>query len=131
MVETQFEDGVGLGLAEAVLTLVVETGLMAQEQAEFLDLLFGKGQGEQAGAGLVAVLRVTDDLDELVEVGEGDEVALKLLGACLGLAEEEAGAAQDDLAAVLDKAGDGLLEGEELRTAPVDGQPVTEDDVPF
>ena len=53
---------------------------------------------------------------------QGDEVALEGLGAFLGLAQEEAGAAQDDVAPVLDVAGDCLLEGEELRTPMIDGQ---------
>ena len=122
LVETQFKDGVGLRLAEAVLSLVVETGLMAQEDAELLDFLLAEAQRQQAGTGLVAVLRIADDLDEVIKVRQGDEVALELLGARLGLAEEEAGAAQDDLAAVLDEAGDRFLEREELRSSPVDGQ---------
>ena len=122
LVETQLKDGVGLRLAEAVLALVVETGLVAQEDAELLDFLLAEAERQQTGAGLVAVLRVADDLDEVIKVRQGDEVALELLGAGLGLAEEEAGAAQDDLAAVLNEAGDRLLEREKLRTSPVDGQ---------
>ena len=122
MVEAQLEDGVCLRLAEAVLSLVIKPGLLTEKDAEFLDLFLGELDGQQAGAGLLAVLGIADDLDEVIEIREGDEVALKLLGTGLCLAEKEAGATQDDLAAVLDEAGDGLLERKELRTTSVDGQ---------
>ena len=49
-----------------------------------------------------------DDADELVEVGERDEVAFEHFGAFLGLAQFEARAAQDDFAAMLDVALDQL-----------------------
>jgi len=39
LIEAELKDGVGLGLAEAVLPLVVEAGFAAQEDAEFLDPL--------------------------------------------------------------------------------------------
>ena len=56
--------------------------------------------------GLLAVGGFADDADEFVQVGQRDEVAFERLGALLGLAQFKAGAADDDLAAVLDVAID-------------------------
>ena len=81
LVEAQFEDGVGLALGERVL-------------------------GHQLDLGLLPVLRSADDPDEVVEVVEGDLVALEDVRAVLGLAQAELGAAGDDIAAVLDVALD-------------------------
>jgi hypothetical protein len=48
------------------------------------DLWPGELVGEQADAGFVAVWRA-DDADEVVEIGEGDEVGFEQLGELLGL----------------------------------------------
>ena len=120
MIKTQFQNGVCLGLTEAVLPLVIETGFLAEKDAEFLNLFLAEGQRQQTDAGLVAILGITDDLDEVIEVCERDQVALKLLGTGLRLTKEESSAAQDDFAAVLDEAGYGFLQGEELGTTTVD-----------
>jgi hypothetical protein len=60
LVEAEFEDGVGLALGERILR-------------------------HQLLLGLLAVLRGADDFDEVVEVIEGDDVALEDVRAVLGL----------------------------------------------
>ena len=39
LVEAEFEDGIGLRLAEAVLSFVIQSGFLTEKDAEFLDLL--------------------------------------------------------------------------------------------
>ena len=85
----------------------------------------GEFEGEQLDARFVAVGGVADDADELVEVGQRDEIAFERLGALLGLPQFEARAAQDHFAAMLDVAVDELLESEQLRAAVVDGELLT------
>ena len=63
-------------------------------------------------------------MNELVEVGERDEIALQQFGALLGLAQFEARAAQNDLAAMLDVALDHFLEIKRLGLALVNGKGV-------
>jgi hypothetical protein len=75
----------------------------------------------QADLGLVAVGRGADDLDEVVEVIEGDDVALEDVGAVFGFVEAELGAARDDIAAVLDVALDEFLDVHLLRAASCRG----------
>jgi hypothetical protein len=70
-----------------------------------------------------------DDVDELVEIRQGDEVTFQNSGALLGLLELEARAAQDDFAAVLDVALDDFLEIERLGAAMIDGQRVDAEEV--
>jgi hypothetical protein len=90
LVEAQFEDGVGLALGQRVLR-------------------------HQLLLGLGAVGGGADDAHEVVEVIEGDLVALEDVGAVLGLAQAELGAAGDDVAAVLDVAIDQLANVHLLR----------------
>src|SRR5690606_9233435 len=85
-----------------------------------LDGFAGELVGEQADARLVAGGGRPDDADEVVEMGEGEEVCLEALGELLGLAKLEAGPTEDDLAAVLDVAVEDLLEIEGLGAPPVD-----------
>ena len=122
LVEPQFKDGIGLELAEAVLAFLVEAGLVAEQDPELLDLLFAEGQRQKACAGLVPVLGVADDLDEIIKVGQRNEVTLEFLGAPLGLTKKESCAAENNFTAVLDEAGDRLLKRKELRTSAVDGE---------
>ncbi len=85
MIEAEFEDGVDLALAEDI-ALALDGGLRADEDAEGL----GGGDGELIGgealAGLVAVFRLADDFDEIVEVAQREQERLQQLGALLGLA---------------------------------------------
>ena len=76
----------------------------------------------QLVAGLFAVLRRADNLDEVVEVVEGDFVALEYVGAVFGLAQQEARAARDDFAAVLDIAFEHFLDVHLLGLALVEGK---------
>jgi hypothetical protein len=95
LVEAQLEDGVRLALREGVLR-------------------------HQADLRLVAVGGGADDLHEVVQVIEGDDVALEDVGAVLGLAQAEARAARDDVPAVLDVALDQLLDVHLLRPLAVE-----------
>ena len=61
-------------------------------------------------------------LDEVVEVIEGDDVALEDVGAVLGLVEAELRAARDDIAAVFDVALEEFLDVHLLRPLLVEGQ---------
>ena len=122
LIEAEFEDGIGLLLTEAIGTVLTQAGFTAEQDTEFSNLILGKFEGKQAATSLVTVLRIADDTDELIHIGQSDEIAFELFSACLGLAKEEAGTAQDDLAAMFDEAGDGLLEGEKLGTPSVDGE---------
>ena len=97
LVEAQVEDGHGLAFAEAVL-------------------------GHQLHAGLVAVGRGADDLHEVVQITQGNLEALEDVGAVLGLAEAEAGAAGDDVAAVLNEAFEQLADVHLLRATLVEGE---------
>jgi hypothetical protein len=72
--------------------------------------------------GLLAVRGGPDDLHEVVQVIEGDDVALEDVGAVLRLAQAELGAARDDIAAVLDVALDQLLDVHLLRPLAVEGE---------
>ena len=85
LIEAEFEDGVDLALGEDV-AVALHGGLRADEDAE----CFGGGGGEIVGgeafAGFVAVFRIADDLDEVVEVAEREQEGFQQLGAFLGLA---------------------------------------------
>ncbi len=77
---------------------------------------------EEIFAGVGAAGRLADDLDDVVEVVEGDLVAEEDVLAVAGLAEEEGGAAADDFGAVIEEGADGGVEREFLGLAVVDGQ---------
>ena len=121
LVEAQFEDVVDLLLGQQVLA-IGQARFAADFDPEFLDLLAGELESEEFDFGFFAVFRAADDADEFVQVGQGDEEGFKFFGAHFGFGQEMAGAAQDDFAAVLDVAGDGLFERKQLRLAMVDGQ---------
>ena len=123
LVEAQVEDGVDLALGEHI-GIALHARLAVDENPQALGQLRGEAEGLQAAAGVVAVLGVTDDADELIEVGQCDEVGLQNLRAILGFAQQEARAAHHDLAAVLHVEVDGIAHGEHLGTVLVDGQHV-------
>ena len=97
LVEAEFEDGIGLALGERIL-------------------------GHQLHLCLFAVGGGADNFDEVVEVIEGDDVALENVGAVEGLLQAELGAAGDDVAAVVDIAIDQLADVHLLRALLVEGQ---------
>ena len=121
LVEAQLEDGGDLLGADDV-AVVAQPRRGMDLDAEALGLRAGEVVGGDLHARFLAIGGTADDLDHLVEVGQGDEVSLQHLGAALSLAQLEAGAAQHDLAAVLDEAVDQLLEIERLRAARIDGE---------
>ena len=123
LVQTQVENGVHLHLAEQIKT-ALNALFIADFDAPFLEHFFRELECQQLDPGFLAVVRVADDTDELVEVGQGAEVALERLGAGLGLGQFEARAAQDDFAAMLNVGIDHLFEVHRLRPAVVDRQRV-------
>ena len=138
-VELQFEDGVDLAVAEderaggtggcdgRAEERLVDAVLVGVERDA---LEFGSAEvdaataevGEEVFAGVGAVAAVADDADDLVEMVERDLQAEQGVFAFAGLAEEEGGAAADDLDAVLDEGADGVGQREFARLAVVDGQ---------
>ncbi len=123
LVKAQFQDGVGLGFAEGIAP-AGQARLAADDDADLFDLLPGEIEGKQLDFGLFAVGGLADDADEFIEIGQGDEVAFQSFGALLGLAQVEAGAADDDFAPMVDVAIDQLLETEGLGASVIDGQGV-------
>ena len=77
---------------------------------------------DEAEAGDLAVAGLADELDDLVEVVEGDLEAEQDVLAGPGLLELEAGAPGHHVAAVGDEPLQHLLQGEDARLAGVDGQ---------
>ena len=123
LIEAEFEDVIDLLVREDVAS-VLDARLAANEQAELLGGGDREGVGLQSGAGFVAVAAVADDLDEIIEAAEGEEEGFKLFSLHLGFSEQELRAADDDLAAVLDVAADGILDAENTRAVAVDGEHV-------
>ena len=82
----------------------LERGQLLQAQLEDrLGLDVGEAEAlDQALAGGVAVARAADQLDDLVEVVERDQQALEAVDPRLERAQLVLGAADDDLALVLD-----------------------------
>ena len=97
LIETQFEDRPGLPVGERV-------------------------PRHQFSARVLAVAGAADETDEVIEVVEGDLVALEDVGAVLGLAQTETGATSDHIAPVGDVALDELLDVHLLRPLLVEGQ---------
>src|SRR6266566_4655488 len=95
---------------------------IADENADLLDLLFGKLEREQLDSGLVAIGRSANDADEFVEVGERDEITFEGFGAFFGFAQFEAGPSQYHFAAMLDVSGVGFLERKQFWPAVIDRQ---------
>ena len=95
----------------------LERGQLLQAQLEDrLGLDVGEAEAlDQALAGGVAVARAADQLDDLVEVVERDQQALEAVDARLERAQLVLGAADDDLALVLDVVADDLAQRQRLR----------------
>ena len=97
LVEAEVEDGVGLAFAEGVF-------------------------GDEFFTGFVAVGAGADDFDEVVEVAQCDAEAFEDVGAVFGFLEAVAGAAGDDVAAVLDEAFEHFAHVHLLGAAFVEGE---------
>ena len=82
LIEPELEDRIHLALGENVF-LPLHRRLRAQQDAEALGGFRGEFVGGETGAGFIAVLGIADDLDEIIEVPEGEEERLKELGALL------------------------------------------------
>ena len=123
LVEAEFQDVLHLLFGEDVL-VPHHAGLATNEDAKLLGGAEGEVVGLEAFAGFVTVAAVADDLDEVVQMTERQKLSLQLFRLHLGLLEQEAGATDDDLTAVLDVARNGVLHAEHTRLAAVDGQHV-------
>ena len=66
---------------------VNDPGFAADEHAEAFHGLSGPRQGKELGFSVIAVTGIADDFNEVVDVCEGDEVALELLSLNLGSIE--------------------------------------------
>ena len=78
--------------------------------------------GHQPGPGHVCVLRGSDDLDDLVDVIEGDQQALDDVVALLGPPQLVPGAPRDDLDLVVDVVADHLDQGQNPRDVVDEGE---------
>ena len=76
LVEAQIQDRVGLLLAERIAP-ARQPRFAANQNAELLHLGAHEVEGEQLDLGFLAIGRVANDADELVQVGEGDQVAFQ------------------------------------------------------
>ena len=88
LVKTQIENLVGLMFAERV-TAFDQPGLVANQDADLLDLFSGELEREQFDPRFIAVGRSANDPDELIEVRQRDEITFERLGALLGFAQFE------------------------------------------
>src|SRR5438093_321986 len=121
LIQTKIENLIGLVFAEGVAAFRQARGI-ADENADLLDLLFGKLEREELDSGLIAIGRSANDADEFVEVGERDEITFEGFGAFFGFAQFEAGPSQYHFAAMLDVSAVGFLERKQFRPAVIDRQ---------
>src|SRR5947199_8400983 len=121
LIQTKIENLIGLVFAEGVAAFRQARGI-ADENADLLDLLFGKLEREELDSGLIAIGRSANDADEFVEVGERDEITFEGFGAFFGFAQFEAGPSQYYFAAMLEVTAVGFLERKQFPRAVIDGQ---------
>ena len=101
-------------MSVAPMTVGRVDGVLRGVELDALERLIAKGDGlvgeelEEILAGVGAGVGSADDLDDVVEVVERDLVAEQDVLALARLAQQEGGAAADDVAAVLDEGADGL-----------------------
>ena len=75
---------------------------VAYEDAGLFDLPFGEIECQQFHARFVAVRGSTNDSDELIQVGQRNQIAFQRFGPFFGLAQLKTGAAKNDFSPVLD-----------------------------
>ena len=115
-VELQLEDGVDLLEGEAALFVALDFTV------ELDDDVFALAPGVEVFAGVGAGVGCANDPDDRVEVVESDLVALEDVLALAGFAEQEDGAALDNVDAVVDEDLNGFSESELARLAVNDSQ---------
>ncbi len=130
-IELQFQDGIDLlvrenqraggrkGHVDAVLLRVESDAI--QFGAAQIDFLAGEIL-EEIFASFGTAARLTNRLDDVVEVIERNLVAKENVFAVASLAEEEGSAAADDFDAVVKEGADGCVEREFLGLTVVNGQ---------
>ena len=123
--EAHLEDGLRLALGEEVralrfggVDLVLGAAGAAHERLEPRER--ERHEGRSCAASGSATARMV--FDDEVDVGDRHAQAFDDLALGLGLAQLEAGAARDDVAAVLDEAAERLLEVEDGGAAVDDGE---------
>ena len=120
----------GPGKAGSVLAIDSVLGGVEGDAGELLVSDFSAAEsdgavrevGEEVLPGVGAGAGLADDLDDPVEVVEGDLVAEQDVLAVAGFLKEKGGAAADDVLAMLEEGADGVVERELLGLAVVDGQ---------
>ncbi len=121
----QGQDGAGLLVAEADQAALFLHGARVGDQVDQRQHVAGRpGLGHQALAGLGRILGRADDVDEFVDIGDGDGQADQDVAAIARLAQFELGPPDHDLFAELNEDLDQLLEAHLLGAAPVQGQHV-------
>ena len=121
LVQAQFENGIHLPLGQGIAPRH-QPAFAADQNPPLFHLRLRPFKGQQFDPRLIARLAGADDVNEIVQVGQGNQVPLQQLGALLGLAQFEPRAAQDHLAAMLNVTLDDLLEIQGLGPAMIDGQ---------
>src|SRR6185295_18584962 len=69
----------------------------------------------ELSAGIIGVFTLADDLDHLVQIGDGDQEAFKNVGAAASAIEVKLGAALDHVTAVVDKVAERAFERQQPR----------------
>ncbi len=121
LIEAQLEDGVDLLRADEIAA-ISHARLIVDADAVALRLALGEIIRGQLASRFLAVGGTTDDLDHLVQIGQRDEIPLKVLGPPLRFPQVVPRAAHHDFAAMLDVAIDQLFQVERLRPSAVDGE---------
>ena len=124
--QAQLEDGAGLGLGQPVGARRPTTSRPGSAIRAISGATSAAGQSRaiSALARHHRVGRAADQLDHLVDVGDGDGEADQHMGAVARLAELELGAPRDDLGAEADEGLEDLLEAHQPRAAAVQRQRV-------
>src|SRR3979411_196789 len=79
LIEAKLENLIGLVLAKRV-TPIYQAGFVANKNADLLDLFSGKLVGEQLHARLIAIGRSANNANEVIEVGQRDEITFQRFG---------------------------------------------------
>ncbi len=121
----QGQDGAGLLVGQAELVAVDQHGARVGDQLDQGDHVAGRpGLGLQPLARLGRVGRRADDVDDLVDIGDGDGQADQDVAAVAGLGQLELGAADDDLLAEVEEGLEHLAQAHLLGPAVVQRQHV-------